>query len=342
MQLRKLGCSLLVMLASTSAQALSLGEGQILNRIGEPFSARVALIGEYSPDVSFSQVKGTECRASIIGSSPNGCESLYEAKLNFTVKRQSDGQYYLKVSGGRSDELFYHILIKTTSNAGGAVYNSFEFLPEFGVSPDVPPTADVDAGLSHGQYGIVGGKVIETGIQAVEVVKPVKLVKAEPLKVKSPVKPLPDVAVKAIPASPKPVENRLQIKKLGEYADDIHALQKENGEIEAQIILLEKHIGLLKEVIRLKSQAGAAPVSAVPAVVQVTAPVSANVPGVLTWILLAVVGVLAAAIVWMFMKMKQLNLSPRGAPDRQEAISPATLSEIKSLDLTGAFIKPKW
>ena len=86
------------------------------------------------------------------------------------------------------------------------------------------------------------------------------------------------------------------------------------------------------------------PVSAVPAVVAVAAPLPASerLPGILTWILLAVVGVLAAAIVWMFMQMKQLSLSPGGAPDRQEAISPATLSEIKSLDLTGAFIKPKW
>jgi hypothetical protein len=340
MQLRKLGCALFVMLASTPASALSLGEGQILSRVGEPFSASIPLAGQFSRDVSFSQVKGAECRASIIGGTANGCESLYEAKLNFAIKRRSDGQYYLKVSGGRSDELFYRLLIKTTSNAGGTVYNSFEFLPEFGVSPDGPPTADVDAGLSPGQYGVVGGKIIETVTQEVEVVKPVKLVKAEPLKVKLPA----EMAVKAAPASPKPVENRLQIKKVGEYADDIHALQKENGEIEAQIVLLEKHIGLLKEVIRLKSQAGAVPVSAVPAVVAVAAPLPASerLPGILTWILLAVVGVLAAAIVWMFMKMKQLSLSPGGTPDRQEAISPATLSEIKSLDLTGAFIKPKW
>ncbi|MEI7456427.1 MAG: hypothetical protein WCK93_06840 [Nitrosomonadales bacterium] len=342
MQLRKLGCALFVMLASTSASALSLGEGQISSRIGEPFSARVALIGEYSRDVSFSQVKTAECRASIIGSSPNGCESLYEAKLNFSVKRQSDGQYYLKITGGRGDELFYRLLVKTTSSAGGTVYNSFEFLPEFGVSPDVPSIVEMDAGLSPGQYGVVGGKVIETGAQEIEVVKPVKATKVVPVKEKPQVVKLP-AEITPVATSPKPVENRLQIKKIGEYADDIHALQKENGEIEAQIVLLEKHIGLLKEVIRLKSQAGTLPVSAVPAVVSVEAPqASANLPGVLTWILLAVVGILAAAIIWMFRKMKQLSLSAVVAPVRAETITPASLNVRNSLDLTGAFIKPKW
>jgi hypothetical protein len=331
------------MLASTSASAISLGEGQILSRIGEAFSARVALIGEYSRDVSFSQVKMAECRTSIIGSSPNGCESLYEAKLNFSVKQQSDGQYYLKVTGGRGDELFYRLLVKTTSNAGGTVYNAFEFLPEFGVSPDVPSSADADAGLSPGQYGVVGGKIIEPGAQSLEVVKPVKSTKVVQVKEKPQgIVKLP-AEITPVASSPKPVENRLQIKKIGEYADDIHALQKENGEIEAQIVLLEKHIGLLKEVIRLKSQAGTLPVSAVPAVVSVEAPqASANLPGVLTWILLAVVGILAAAIIWMFRKMKQLSLSAVVAPVRAETITPASLNVRNSLDLTGAFIKPKW
>lgn len=364
MHLRELLLALFVICISSAASAMSLGDGRILSHLGEAFSADIALSGSYNKDVSFSQVRNAECRTSVIEKTANGCDSLYEGPLTFSVRRRSDGQYFLKVAGRKSDEFFYRILIRTSSATDGTVYKVYEFLPEFGANPEVQPVAenDVEVVPANGKYGVVGGKVIEVvqdeeGIPsakkaAVQVTpRPVKSEAADEVRqkhrataVKMPVK--------------KPLETHLQIKKYGEYADDIHALRKENGEIEEQIVLLEKHIGLLKEVIRLKSQAGAS--SVVETVVAASAPVSAPVPapvraplsvqsqvpqtndepGLLIWILLVAVLVLSAALGAMYIKIKRLNLKP--ADQSLSGPQSASFNEIKSLDLTGAFIKPKW
>lgn len=362
MYLRKLLLAWLLASIAPLVSAMSLGEGQILSHVGEPLSVNIALLGGYSRDVSFTQVRNTECRSSVIGTSTNGCDSLYEGALTFSVRQRPDGQYFLKVAGGRSDELFYRILIKSASVSGGTVFKAFEFLPEFRANPDAlsPALNEVDASVAPhtGKYGLVGGKIIEVADD--EIIAPAKRSVAQSAPVKARLtgesrqtdesrqqhKPV-DAMEK------KPTGTRLQIKKSGEPADDIHALQKENGEIEEQIVLLEKHIGLLKEVIRLKEQAGASSVAPAPVVAppRVPAPVVVpvqsrpaenNLPGMLTWILLAVVLVMAALLVWMFRKMNRLSLHDRAADFSPNALYPASLNEMKPLDLTGPFVKPKW
>lgn len=313
--------------------AMSLGEGQILNRVGEPFSANIAIIGSYSRDVKFFQVRSNECRTSIAG--VNGCDSVYDGQLSIAVRQRPDGQFFLRVTGPRGSDLFYRILIKSSSPENGTVYNTFDFLPEFKTGSDVqlPVTSDVDVPVVTGQYGMVGGNIIEV----------VQEEAPPPRRAAPPVKPPEETRPKRVDVPvKKPAESRLQIKKIGEYADDIHALQKENGEIEEQIVLLEKHIGLLKEVIRLKTQVDAAPVPVAPVSLPVTVASvqAADEPGLLTWVLLAVVVVMSAMIAWMFFKIKSLSLSASGTG--QAAISPAPLNEMKPLDLTGPFVKPKW
>lgn len=334
MHLKKILLGLLLVGVSPMAPAMLLGEGQILNHVGEPFSANIALVGSYSRDVKFFQVRSNECQTSIAGA--NGCDSIYDGHLSFAVKQRPDGQYFLRVTGPRGSELFYRILIKSSSPEAGTVYNTFDFLPEFRPGADVqlPVTYDADVPAPAGKYGIVGGNVVEV-VQ--EEAAPAR--SAAPLPVKPPEaarQKRADVPVK------KPVESHLQIKKIGEYADDIHALQKENGEIEEQIALLEKHIGLLKEVIRLKTQVEAVPVPAAPVRLPVTVPLpqSGNESGLLTWILLAVVVVMSALVAWMFLKIKRLSLSGGGMA--ASPVSPSPLNEMKPLDLTGPFVKPKW
>lgn len=356
MYLRKLLLALLFAGILPTASAMSLGEGQILSHVGEPFAANISLIGSYSNEVKFAQVRNAECRSSITAT--NGCDSLYEGRLTFSVKRRTDGQYFLKVTGEKGDELYYRLLIKSVSASGGTVFNSFEFLPEFKANPDEQPAVvnDVDVVLPAGKYGIVGGKIIEAPPDE-EGVPSGAAVQLAPAKAK-----LPDEIRQKRSAQPvdapvkKPLETRLQIKKYGEYADDIHALQKENGEIEEQIVLLEKHIGLLKEVIRLKSQVGASmvPEAGVLAAAPTRAPVRAPLPvssqlpqangepGMLTWVLLAVVLALSALLGWMFLKIRRLSLNGNSVGHGTAIFSPTSLNEIKSLDLTGAFIKPKW
>lgn len=352
MYLRKFLFALLVASMTPMVSAMSLGEGQILSHVGEPLSVNVSLPGGYNRDVSFTQVRNAECRSSIIGTSANGCDSLYEGALTLAIKQRPNGQYFLKVTGEKSDELFYRILIKSASAGGGTVFKVFEFLPEFRANPDALPAAanDIDVTLPAGKHGVVGGKIIEVADD--ENAAPVK----HPVAQRAKAQPAGEPRQQRKPAEAmekKPAETRLQIKKSGEYADDIHALQKENGEIEEQIVLLEKHIGLLKEVIRLKEQAGASSVAqtSVVAPPRVRAPVVVpvqtrqaenNVPGMLTWILLAVVLVMAAMLGWLYRKMNSLNLNGRSSDLSPNALYPASLNEMKPLDLTGPFVKPKW
>lgn len=357
MRLNKLLLALLLAGFSTMATAMSLGEGQILSHVGEPLTANIALLGAYNKDVKFTQVRNTECRSSVISSSTNGCDALYEGNLTFSLKQRPDGQYFLRVKGDKGDEFFYHILIKSVSGAGEVVFNSFEFLPEFKTNQDAPPvmTDEADVLPATGKFGVIAGKVIEVMAEdeKAPIAKPVPEI-ASPPAVKK------EVTVKTKPVAPtaevranSAVDSRLQIKKNGDYTDDIHALQKENGEIEEQIVLLEKHIKLLKEVIRLKSQIDA-PVTAassvsaiksplrppVPAPVQSVLPQAGNIPAVVTWVLLAVVMILGGFLVVMYRKMKSMNV---GASESKPVIpTPVSLNEKKSLDLTGAFIKPKW
>lgn len=272
---------------SPLASAMSLGEGQILSHIGEPFSANIALLGDYDKNVKFHQVRSAECHSSIIGKNANGCDSLYEGTLVFLIKRRPDGQYFLRVNGERSDELFYRIIIKTALSTSGVVYNSFDFLPEIKPNPDAASagSADgevtVDNSLPSGKYGVVMGKIVDELTEDVPQEAPASPAgkPVEPVSPKAVIAGIPDEIKPATRKEPKPVSNetaalqgaetkpaakksaesRLQIRKYGEYSDDIYALQKENEEIEQQIVLLEKQISLLREVVRLKNQIGAPP-----------------------------------------------------------------------------------
>lgn len=324
---------LLLFMGVAPASALTLGEGQILSYVGEPFAADIALSGNVRPDLKFYQLRGEECRASIIGAA--GCDSLYEGALSFSLKRHSDGRYFLRVKGQKGDDLFYRIAIKYKSE-GGYAYNAYEFLPEFKASASdiVESAVDESAPEPATPVPVPLAVPVKRKVQATRVVD-AESVQAKPVQAK-PVEVRP---VEIPPAVIKPVEvkqPRLEIKKVGEYADDIHALQKENGEIEEQIVLLEKHINLLKEVIRLKRQAG--DVSST-APVAVTSTQTGRDVGMLTWILLAVVALLASLVGWMFLKLKGMK------PVMEEAgsaPSPAPLAEKKSLDLTDVFSRPKW
>ena len=359
MRIRRFLLALLVAGFSPMASAITLGEGQILSHVGEPLSANITLVGGYSRDVRYFQVRNAECRSSIIGQTANGCDSLYEGPLTFSIRRRSDGRYFLRVTGQKDDELFYRIIIKSASATGGTTFNAFEFLPEFKENSDARPTAEndvaINTGLPAGKYGVVGGKIIEVvpddenlvfaKIPAVQAA-PVRAELSHEIKHKRSAQPVE--AKLTLQA-----DTRLQIKKSGEYADDIQALQKENGEIEEQIVLLEKHIGLLKEVIRLKSQTDAPSVSetGVVAPVRVRAPVvvpvrsrlaASNEPGTLTLILLAVVLVLSALLWGIYRRLKNLKLNGSSAGLSSTFLSPASINERMPLDLTDHFVKPNW
>lgn len=351
---------------TSSVSGMSLGEGHILNQIGEPFAARIDLPGTFDPAVRFYPVKAAECRSSLLGKTVTDCESLYEGALSLSTWRRTDGQYALKLSGGRSDEMFYRVILKAVSATGGTTFRSYEFLPEFRTGSAVPVLDDsaldvvVDSGNSAGKLGVVkvaDSVADEAGPVSTKaaVVKPARPAaeKREPLKPES---RRGEKAV-AVPAEKQVAQPRLEIKKFGDYSDDIHALQNENVAIEAQIALLEKHIGLLKEVVRLKGQIGAssvaeagvmaAPAASAPALAKKAAPVVVSVPspaapetGLLTWILLAVVLALAAAVGVMYTRLKKINVSNAG--ETTSTLPAAALNEMKSLDLTGVFVKPKW
>jgi hypothetical protein len=354
----KLLLALLVAAISPVVSAMSLGEGVILSHVGEPLSISIPLSGDYGSSDKFYQVRSAECRSSVIGSAANGCDSLYEKQLSISVGKRSDGQYFLRVTGEKGDELYYHIVIKSVTAVSGIVYNSFDFLPEFKANPDVQSRAEpaVDRAKPAGRYGVVMGKVVDVQPEEASLLPEKKSVARAAVVESKSSRDASSAHKPALPVDVKPsmrIETRLQIKKVGEYADDIHALQKENGEIEEQIVLLEKHISLLKEVIRLKSQIGAsgvadtgvlaAPAKAAPAIpVTVKSLPVANEVGMLTWILLFAVVVLSALLGWMFLKIRSFKSGGQVDKGSPSVFSPAPLSEKKSLDLTGAFVKPKW
>lgn len=268
---------------SPSVAAMSLGDGQIISRVGEPFSANIALIGTYDKDVKFYQVKGGECRASLIGTTATGCDSVYEGRLTFFIKKKPDGQYFLRVIGERSEDFFYRLIIKYKSPSSGSVYKAFDFLPEFRSHNDMAaaPSDDedhtVNASLPSGKYGVLMGNIVEMTSDAEDKPVPHEPAKVVPDKSESlpaeagttATKPAEtagqkhrsDIPAKPAPKAKQPKSNaaaaELKIKKEGSYADEIFVLQKENEAIEQQIALLEKQIALLKEVDRLKAQAAA-------------------------------------------------------------------------------------
>lgn len=354
-------------LLSPPAFAMSLGEGIIMSQVGEHFSANIALLGDYDKDVRFSQVRGAECRASIIGKTANACDSLYEGQLVFIIRRRPDGQYFLRVNGERGEELFYRIIIKTRHPGSGTVYNAFEFLPEFRASQDAAPSEDGLAtnALPSGKYGVVMDKIVEVipdDPPREEPLHPAKKIAAP-----APAKPadspdkeiIPAAPKKVMPAAPrvsensakKPAEGRLQIAKYGEYSDDIFALQKENEEIERQISLLEKQISLLKEVANLKNQLGAPQASEVAATVPAAtraiplvahavtmqAPPDQGGAELLKWVLFAVP---AATLLLLLYRLKRRKRRNHSFEDRNKHV----LKRFKhhdddkpSLDLTGSF-----
>ena len=344
---------------SPLALAMTLGEGQILNRVGEAFSASIALNGSYSKDVTFSLAGSVECRSADIGTAANGCASLYTGSLSFSTKQGPDGRYFLSVTGEKGNELFYRVLIKSTSSSAGSVFKIYEFLPEFNQNPDESPVVDNDVKLSGHDVAYAKSNQADAGSLPLkaDMPKPAAL-RHETTKHKQSAVSRSDQSEitkhkqadeikgkKDELALKKSLQTHLEIKKSGEYADEIQALSKENGEIEAQISLLEKHIGLLKEVIRLKSEAGAIPKpsAVLPKVIPLQIQtVQSNQPGLLTWILLAVVVVLAVLLIWMSLKIKRLSLTYAApAPGTTQSAS-VLAKENKSLDLTDTFTKAKW
>lgn len=286
---------------SSHVSAMSLGEGQMVSRVGEPFSANISLLGTYDKNVRFYQVKSGECRSSLIGSTASGCDSVYEKRLTFFIKKKPDGQYFLRIDGERSEDFFYRIIIKYRSPSSGPVYKTFDFLPEFKNSSDTPTETSngddvtVSASVPSGKFGVIMGNVVEIPGDIEDKSVPHEAVNASPHKSKNPsaevsttdvkkvkhTKPQrdkPDVSAKRVSKAKRQTSKaavpELLIKKEGSYADEIIALQKENDTIVQQIAMLEKQIAMLKALDKLKTQTG---VSSAPAVALKMTPAT-NVP----------------------------------------------------------------
>lgn len=346
----KLWLALFVAIIAQSASAMSLGSGKILSHVGEPLLAHIEFLGDYDNATRFYQLKSDECRTSLIGNSSNGCDAVYDKPLTLTIKQRDDGSRFLRVAGGKGDEFFYHILIESVSRNNGSVFSSFDFLPEFGEARvELPQAASVPTGKVAGiKFGKLAKQLAQNDKVVYVAAKPdrVKLRKVTPTKrLKRPAKleKSPPVVSARSQLGGK-MTTHLQIAKSGEYADDIHALQKENSEIVTQIALLEKHIALLKEVIQLKKQAGDTTVAAkfppTPTPITVQSK-STNVinNGVLSWFFLAVI----AGLLLLLAKMYRQQAKPLPVEVKPAAsMSPPSMNEIKSLDLTDSLVKPNW
>lgn len=275
---------------SPSISAMSLGDGQMVSRVGEPFSANVSFVGAYDKNIRFYQVKGSECRSSLIGSTAAGCDSVYEGRLTFFIKKRPDEQYFLRINGERSEDLFYRVIIKYKSPSGGPVYKTFDFLPEFKNGNDVSPETSnddeitINTSMPSGKYGVIMGNIAEMPNNIEDKPAPHEPAKIFPDKSKNlpdevgttDVKKVdntkqkrdkPDAPAKRVSKAKRQANKaavpELLIKKEGSYADEIFVLQKENEAIGQQIALLEKQIALLKELDRLKAMAGAASAPAI-------------------------------------------------------------------------------
>ncbi|MFZ2302197.1 MAG: hypothetical protein WAW10_10070 [Gallionella sp.] len=357
---------------SPVVSAMSLGEGQMTSRVGEPFSANISLVGAYDKDARFYQVNGSECRASLIGSIAAGCDSVYEGRLTFFVKKRPDGQYYLRVKGEKGDGFFHRVIIKYKPSSSGLAYKTFDFLPEFKNGNDtVDATPDDDdvvlnAPAQPKKYVFIMGNVIEMP-DAVEE----KPASRGPAKVSSDKSESIPVAMKA--AEIKPVDAKpagdarqkragsdassqralkakrkiskaavpeLMIRKDGSYAEEIIALQKENEEIGQQIALLEKQIALLKKVESLKAQAGASSVPAQrPMLILAQTMKQPDDSGIsmLGWILIAAVLLLLALLFFLYRKQKKLSYMRSLAEFKPAMVSPASTEDSRYLDLINEF-----
>jgi len=356
---------------SPGVSAMSLGEGQMTSRVGEPFSANIPFVGAYDKDVRFHQVKGNECRSSLIGSTATGCDSVYEGSLTFFVKKRQDGQYYLRVGGERSENLFYRVIIKYKSPSSGSVYKTFDFLPEFKNGNDtVDATPDDDAALNTPtqpkKYVFIMGNVIEMPDDVEEKPASHEPAKASPAKSQSipvvtkaadikPVDAKPagdtrqkragsDASAQRAPKAKRKIGKaavpELMIRKDGSYAEEIIALQKENEAIGQQIALLEKQIALLKKVESLKAQTGA---SSVPArhPVLITAqtmsqPDDSDI-SLSSWILIAAVLLLLGLLFFLYRKQKALSYLRGLAEFKPAMVSPASTEDSRYLDLINEF-----
>lgn len=264
----------------SSASALSLGEATLASYLGEPFVAHIAIQGDLDKNVRFSQVRTGECLNSLIAKTPNGCDAIYDRFLTFSIKRNAAGKYYLQVNGERGEDLFYRIIVKTQSSNTGIVYNAFEFLPD--LKPGLEPTPLVvhqpaiinpaSAPVAHGENDKILNKynaLTGGAASAVKAAEPRKQAEIKPAKLPPKTPPVKPMAVrnestnsglikKVLPPPAKKVQpaSRLEIKKSGEYEDDLYALQKENDAILEQIALLEKQIALYRKVDRLKGVLG--------------------------------------------------------------------------------------
>ena len=388
--LKNIPAVLFFALLSQYVSAMSLGDGQIISRVGEAFAANISLIGAYDRDIKFYQVKGSECRTSLIGGTTAGCESAYEGRLTFFIKKKPDGQYFLRVNGERSDDFFYRIIIKYKIPSSGFVYKTFDFLPEFKSTNDAPLVASkdddttVNASLPSGKYGVLMGKVVEMTSDTED--KPIPHEQTKVAQNKSAsvpaevsatdIKPVANpkqkransdtstkTEAKAKRQTNKAAVPELLIKKEGSFADEIYVLQKENEAIEKQIMLLEKQIALLKEVDRLKAQAGASTDPAVvlemtptihlpessavaaPSLPPVTLPAqAATQPGgsglsVLSWVLMGAIFLLLVLLGWLYRRQRSLLQKFSIAEFKSAMVSPASGEERAYFDLTHKFPK---
>lgn len=356
---------------SPAVSAMSLGEGQMTSRVGEPFSANISLVGAYDKDARFYQVNGSECRASLIGSIPAGCDSVYEGRLAFFVKKRPDGKYYLRVKGERSEGFFHRVIIKYKPSSSGLAYKTFDFLPEFKNGNDTvdatPDDDDValDTPAQPKKYVFIMGNVIELPDDVEEKSAPREPAKVSPAKSESitvavraadikPVDAKPagdarqkhagsDASAQRAPKAKRKISKaapELMIRKDGSYAEEIIALQKENEEIGQQIALLEKQIALLKKVESLKAQAGASSVPAQRPVLilaqTMKQPDDSGIP-MLGWILIAAVLLLLALLFFLYRKQKKLSYLRGLAEFKPAMVSPASTEDSRYLDLINEF-----
>ncbi|MDO8706985.1 MAG: hypothetical protein Q7J84_18820 [Sulfuricaulis sp.] len=352
---------------SQAVSAMSLGDGQITSRVGEPFSANISFVGAYDKDAKFYQVKSSECRSSLIGSTTAGCDSVYEGRLTFFIKKRPDGQYFLRVAGERSESLFYRVIIKYKSPSSGLVYKTFDFLPEFKSGNDATEaTSDdddvtVNTSVQPKKYVVIMGNVIEmpgdiedkpaphepekaSPAKSVNLSIEAKTADAKPADSPKQKRASPDASNKQAPKvkrqTNKAAAPELMIKKEGSYADEIIALQKENEAIGQQIALLEKQIALLKKVENLKAQAGASSVPAqhpvlIPAQT-IKQPDDSGIPA-LNWILIAIVLLLMALLFFLYRKQKKLFHMRSLAEFKPAMVSPTSSEDSKYLDLINEF-----